>query len=189
MEQLPGCLPSNAWVLKKGSNSELACWARRDYRGYRKAFAAYLNIYYLEFGSILSADVHVDHLEPKFRFSKGDKYLVRLHLLKRNVNAAYGAGFERTFYRAERAKPLLGAVHMSWLSFCKAYGILPPGKNVGPAAWQTWARNQARDFAKESGESAPIAYAGLLGVLQLGYTGYYSGEAKQFDFEAVRRAY
>jgi len=78
---------------------------------------------------------------------------------------------------------------MSWLGFCKAYGILPPGKSVGTTAWQAWARNQAREFAQESGESAPDAYAGLLGVLQLGYTGYYSGEAQHFDFEAVRHAY
>jgi hypothetical protein len=174
---------------KKGGNFDPECWASWNYRDYRKAFASYLSIYHPEFDSILNANVHVDHLEPRFRFTKGDRYFVRLHLLKRNVNSAYGAGFEKTFYRAERAKSLHGAIHMSWLAFCKAYGILPPGKNVGTAAWQAWARNQAREFAQESGESAPDAYGGLISVLQLGYTGYYSGESKHFDFEAMRRAY
>lgn len=189
VEPLPGCLPSSACVVKKGGNFEPECWVRWDYRKYRKAFASYLSVCHPEFKSILSANFHVDHLEPRFRFSKEDKYFVRLHLIERNVNTAYGAGFERKFYRAERAKPLQGAIHMSWLGFCKAYGILPPGKSVGTTAWQAWARNQAREFAQESGESAPDAYAGLLGVLQLGYTGYYSGEAQHFDFEAVRHAY
>lgn len=189
VEPLPGCLPSSACVVKKSDNYEPECWARWDYRGYRKAFASYLSVFHPEFKSILSPNFHVDHLEPRFRFQKGEEYFVRLHLLERNVNTSYGAGFERSYYRAERVKPLHGARHMSWLGFCKAHGILPPGKNVGTTAWQAWARNQARVFAQESGESAQDAYAGFLGVLQLGYTGHYSGDARQFDFEAVRRAY
>lgn len=189
VEQLSGCLPSSACIVRKGGNFDPECWVRWDYRGYRKAFASYLCVCHPEFKSILSANFHVDHLEPRIRFSKGDNYFVRLHLIRRSVNAAYGAGFEKNFYQTEREKSLHGAAHMSWLGFCKAYGILPPGKNVGAAAWEAWARNQAREFALESGESAPDAYAGLLGVLQLGYTGYYSGEAEHFDFEAVRRAY
>lgn len=189
VEQLPGCLPSSACIVKKGPNYEPECWARWDYGDYRKAFASYLSVCHPEFDSILSPNVHVDHLEPKFRFPKGDRYFVRLHLLKRSVNASYGAGFERNFYRAENKKALHGAIHMSWLAFCKARGILPPGKNVGAAAWQAWARKQAREFALESGESAPDAYAGLLAILQLGYTGFYSGEAEHFDFEVVRSSY
>jgi hypothetical protein len=186
-------LPSSACIVRKKGNFDPECWVRWDYRGYRKAFASFLCVCHPEFNSILSANVHVDHLEPRFRFLKEyikeDRYFVRLHLIKRSVNAAYGAGFEKIFYRAEREKSLDGAAHMSWLGFCKAYGILPPGKNVGTAAWHAWARNQARAFAQESGESAPNAYAGLLSVLQLGYTGYYSGGTSYFDFEAVRRDY
>jgi hypothetical protein len=119
VESLPGYLPSSACVVKKGGDFTPECWARWDYRGYRKAFASYLSVCYPEFNSILSANVHVDHLEPRFRFPKGDRYFVRLHLIKKNVNAAYGAGFEKNFYRAEREKPLHGAIHMSWLGFCR----------------------------------------------------------------------
>lgn len=190
IENLSGCLPSNAFAVKKGEEFDPECWARWDYHGHRKAFASYLRTYHPEFRrKILDASVHVDHLEPKFRFTNGERYFVRLHLVERKINLTYGAGIERNFFFAERTKPLTGASHMSWLAFCKAIGTLPPGKNAGTRAWREWARNRARDFADASGESAADAYAGLLGVLQLGYTGYYSGKAEPFDFDLVRQSY
>lgn len=189
VESLPRCLLSSAFVVLKGPGFEPECWARWDYRNYRKAFATYLQAYHPEYDSVLNASVQVDHLEPKYRFSTEDNYFVRLHLVKRNVNAAYGAGFERNFYKAERTKALHGAVHMSWLAYCKAYGAIPPGKAADVSAWQSWARRQAMQFAADSGETASGAYAGLLGVLQLGYTGYYSGKAEPFDYENVRRSF
>ena len=190
IEQLPGCLLSSAYIVRRAPAYDPECWARCDYGDYRKAFASYLRVCHPEFGSILSANFHVDHLEAKIRFPKGNRYFVRLHLIRRSVNTAYGGGFERNFYKAECTKPLHGEIHMSWLALCKARGILPPGKNVGTVVWQAWTRYQAREFAKDApGESAADAYAGLLGVLQLGYTGYYSGEAKEFDIDEVRRTY
>jgi len=186
VEELPPCLPSSACIVRKRGNFEPECWVRWDYRGYRKAFAAYLEICHPEFNSILSMNVHVDHLEPRFRFSAGDVYFVRLHLVMKNINMAYGAGFEKNFYRTERATPIHGAIHMSWLGFCKASGILPPGKNAGTVAWDAWARKHAREFAQQSGESEQLAYSGLLDVLRLGYTGYYSGAASPHRPEPVR---
>lgn len=189
VEDLPRLLPSSAFVVRKGQGFDPECWARWNYRGYRKAFAKYLQVHHPEYASVLNANVQVDHLEPKYRFSTGDEYFVRLHLVRSNVNAAYGAGFERNFCKAERERDLHGAIHMSWLAYCKACGVIPPGKAAGASAWQSWAREHAKWFAAESGESAAQAYVGLLGVLQLGYTGHYSGNAKPFDMEEVLRTF
>lgn len=189
IERLPRCLPTSVIVVRKDQNADPECWARWDYKGYRKAFATFLQVHHPDYGLVLNRSVHVDHLEPRYRFSPGDEYFIRLHLVSRKVNSSFGAGFERNFCKAERGKALHGAIHMSWMAYCKAYGAIPPGKAAGVSAWKSWAREQAKRFAGESGESAASAYAGLLGVLQLGYTGYYSGEAKPYDYEKVLRSF
>lgn len=188
IEKLAGCLLSSAFILTKpGYGPE--CWARWDYSRYRKAFNSYLALLYSNPLTGLSPAVQVDHLEPRIRFQKGDRYYVRLHLVSRNINASYGAGFEQNFYREERTKPLFGTVPMSWLGFCKATNIPLPGKNAGIRGWQAWARSEAKKFSLESGEDAAFTYAGMLMFLQLGYTQYYAGEAKPIDFELLCKSY
>lgn len=186
---LPGIRHSSACVIEKEGGFGAECWARWDYRGYRKAFARYLRDYHPGYSSILNSNVDVDHLEPRYRFSKGDGYFVRLHLIDKRVNAAYGAGFEKNFYRVERQKTLHGAIHMSWLCFFKASGINPPSKSSGAVAWRLWARNQSKYFSWVTGEPAGDAYAGILAFLQLGYTGSYSGNRSQFNYDFVRDSY
>jgi hypothetical protein len=189
VEKLPGILISSAFIIRKpGYDPE--CWARWDYRGYRKAFRSYLELLYPDSLACLVPALQVDHLEPKIRFQKGDIYYVRLHLVTRSINAAYGAGFEQKFYQEERRKPLAGIVPMSWFGFYKAVGTPLPGKNAGVRAWQAWVRGEAKKFAFASGEKPANTYAGLLSFLQLAYTGFYGGsESKEFDFEAACEAY
>ena len=189
IEKLPGCRSSSALIIRKRPTYEAECWVRWDYRGYRKAFAAYLDAFYPEYSCVLNPSLHVDHLEPRFRFRKGDNYFVRLHLVSSKVNSSYGAGFEQGFYQTERTKPLDGVVHLSWLGFCKAKGTLLPGKNSGASAWEQWARTVARIFSEDSGELASHAYVGLLAFLQLGYTRHYAGRATQLDYESMLKAY
>lgn len=144
VEYLSNCRKANAFVVRKSVNCEPECWVRCDYTGYRKAFANFLQQYYSKFHAVLNASVHVDHLEPQYRFPIGSNYFVRLHLVPKEINAAYGAGFERSFYRTEREKELHGFIYMSWVAFCKAKGARPPTKSAGLLGWDAWARQQAR---------------------------------------------
>lgn len=187
--RLPKCLASSAFVIRKAPDYEPECWARWNYGGYRTAFKMFLQVHYSEFASILNKSVQVDHLEPKSRFAVGAEYYIRLHLVREEINSVYGAGLERSFFQSERKKEPQGAIHLSWIAYCKARGVRPPGKNAGMAAWDTWARARAAEFAQESGEPASQAYAGFLSVLQLGYTGYYSGEEKPLDMEKMIHAF
>lgn len=109
VEYLSNCRKVNAFVVRKSSDYEHECWVRWNYTGYRKAFANFLQQYYPEYRAVLNASVHVDHLEPQYRFPIGSNYFVRLHLVPKEINAAYGAGFERSFYRNERERKLHGA--------------------------------------------------------------------------------
>lgn len=176
IEYLPKCRPLSAFVIYKTASSEPECWARWSYRGYRKAFKMFLQVYFQQFETILEKHVQVDHLEPKIRFLFGSEHYVRLHLVRREVNTGFGAGYERSFYEFERMKKPPCAIHLSWIAYCKATGIRLPSKNSDVSAWDIWARERAAVFSKESGEPASLAYAGFLSVLRLGYTGYYSGE-------------
>lgn len=188
-ERLPNCRSSSAFVIRKAPNSEPECWARWNYSGYRKAFKMFLQVHFSRFESILNKRVQVDHLEPKTRFTPASEYYVRLHLVRREVNSGFGAGYERSFYESERTKELPCAIHLSWITYCKASGICLPSKNSGVLAWDTWARERAAAFAKESGELASQAYAGFLSVLQLGYTGYHSGAAMGLDMDKLIHAF
>lgn len=176
MEVLPNTKYSSARVIWKQGATQPECWARWNYKNYRKAFATFLGLYFPKFEYVIDQTVQVDHLESKLRFSKAETHFVRLHIVRREVNASFGAGFERSFYNRERTKPLRSATEMNWLMFCKANGILPPGKNTGSHTWELWARHHATIISKDLAEPEDVVVEGLLDVLRLGYTGFYSGK-------------
>lgn len=167
---------ADVFVLQKDSKLMPECWVRWNYSGYRRAFKLFLLTHFSNTSQNLTSDFHVDHLVPQFRFSANSQHFVRLHLARARTNVAYGAGFERCFYAEERNKELPAAMLMDWLTYCKTRGVLPPGRNAGVNAWRDWARQQAQNFSIETGETAALAYMGLLTVLKLGYTGYYAGK-------------
>src|ERR1700677_208216 len=65
---LPGCKTSSAIVVRKSPTREPECWARWNYRDYRRAFSIFLRQYYPQYSITLDSSVQVDHLEPRFRF-------------------------------------------------------------------------------------------------------------------------
>jgi hypothetical protein len=189
IQDLPLCRDHNVLVIRKENDSNPQCWVKWHYSGYRAAFSRFLDLHYPQYQNVLTSDVHVDHLQPRYRFKKGMEYYVRLNLTPKNVNAAFGAGFERSFYEWERDRSLNPAIHMCWLTFCKVHGILPPSKIAGIDHWKMWARANAKNFADRSGEHGGLAYMGLLNVLRLGYTKYYSGAPEQITMEEMLAEY
>ena len=176
INDLPGCKASNACIIQKNGNFEPECWVRWDYRDYRKrAFKNYLKIYYPEFKEILSANFEVDHLQAKHRFNAGDPHFVRLHLVSKKINSSYGASYEKMFLKNERLKSPREADCMSWIGFCKAYGLPLPKKKSGIQKWEEWAQNNTIHLSSILNEPPHLIYSGLLDVLRLGYKGSYSG--------------
>lgn len=171
---LEGVRPTSAIVVQKsGGDPEL--WARRDYGGYRRAFAVFLRQYY-GFGSdAIPRAWQVDHLQSTFRFKKSHPdYFIRLCLLERDVNSSYGAGFEKLFCRQEREKIPSGGIHVDWISFLKMSGCRLPKKSLGQREWSLWAWQLAHDCCQQGIEDKLLAYAGISTVLNLGFTGQYS---------------
>jgi hypothetical protein len=73
----------------------------------------------------------VDHLQSTYRFkSDHPTYFIRLYLIDKSINASYGAGFEKMFYRNERERLPNGGIHMDWITFLKAYGEKLPSKRT-----------------------------------------------------------
>lgn len=193
VEYLPKCRPTSAFVLRKPKVDTPECWVRWDYQAHRRVFQKFLQVYYAEFETVLNDGTHVDHIEPKTRFishlSKGDQYFIRLHLVQKSINTGSGAGYERNFYQTERMQPLPNALHMSWISYCKVCGIRLPRKTTDKSEWESWARTQAAEFSASTGESEAHAYVGFISVLQLGYTGYYAGEAGGIDLNDLTQQF
>ncbi len=193
VEYFPKYRPTSAFVLWKSTSGTPECWVRWDYQNYRYVFQKFLQIYYPEFENVLNEDTHVDHMAPKTRFtshlSKGAQYFIRVHLVQKKINTGFGAGYEHSFYQTERTKSLPNALHMSWISYCKARGIRLPGKTARESEWESWASAQAAEFSASTGESEAYAYVGFLSVLQLGYTGYYAGEAGGIDVNDLAKQF
>lgn len=193
VEYLPKCQPTSAFILRKSIAGTPECWVRWDYQNHRRVFRKFLQTYYPNFESVMNDDTHVDHVEPKARFishlSKGDQYFIRLHLVQRSINTGFGAGYERNFYQTERTKSLPNALHMSWISYCKVCGIRLPSKTASKSEWESWARTQAAEFSASTGESEAYAYVGFISVLQLGYTGYYAGEAGGIEVDDLAKQF
>jgi len=190
VENLPGSRNDNVLVIRrKHAPNNPQCWVKWSYRGYRSAFNRFLKLHYPQYQNILSQQVHVDHMQPRFRFLKGSEYYVRLSLIEKEVNTAFGAGFERSFYEWERHRNLNPAIHMCWLTYCKVNSIIPPPKNSGELQWKSWAQRHAMEFSKKSGEYGGLAYLGFLSVLRLGYTQYYAGAAEKIDMDEVFAEY
>lgn len=186
VEPISGCRKENALIIRKSSNHEPECWVLWNYTGYRRAYTKFLEHYYPEFRNALNSSIHVDHLEPKYRFSTKSNHFVRLHLVPKEINTAYGSGFERNFFESERRKKLPNATYMSWLTFSKAYGERPPKKSSGTHVWDSWAFQLANKYHLRTGDSEFLAYFGLLNVLRLGYTGFYSGSYEPVDMQKMQ---
>ena len=108
-------------IQKQGKQPEL--WVNNRYKGYRKAFTEFLQTFYNFKKNQIPLEWQVDHLQSTYRFkSDHPTYFVRLYLIDKSINASYGAGFEKMFYRNERERLPNGGIHMDWITFLKAYG-------------------------------------------------------------------
>lgn len=175
---VPGTDQRSVFVIQKSSPSIPELWVRWNYKSYRKAFIKFLNYYYFMSLEKISPQYQVDHLQSRSRFSlEHDRYFVRLALLDRSVNASHGASFEKSFNATERHRELRGGLHMDWMAFLKAYGVKLPSKRASPVEWRAWAHETALLIERDGIDIYDLAYHGILSVLQLGYTGFYSGSA------------
>src|SRR5262245_4374344 len=135
---LPGIRQADtAYVLLKKSDLGEAfdpqLWVDVSYTRYRPAFLRFLNEYFDLEAATIPRQWQVDHLRSRHRFGAGSpKYLVRLFLLDRGINAAFGAGFEKKFFTQERRKEPVGGFHLDWITFLKAYGTRLPSMRRGP---------------------------------------------------------
>ena len=176
LHALPGTNIESVVILKKSQDAFPEIWVRWCYTNYRRAFGIYLQQWHNLQNVRIPYQLQVDHLQPTHRFKNGDpNYFIRLCLLDRKTNSSYGAGFEKSFNKEERNKPPIGGIHMDWMAFLKAYGILLPSKTSSPEEWKEWAYETAALMEQENIEDRIQAFYGILGVLQLGFTGYYSG--------------
>lgn len=174
-------------VLKRSGVPEL--WVRSSYRGYRQAFVKYLQLFYNFQNQRIPAEWQVDHLQSTYRFKRTHPtYFIRLYLVDRKINASYGAGFEKMFYRSEREHFPNGGIHMDWIAFLKAYGEMLPSKRADQGEWAIWAWMLAARLADEGVEDKILAYAGISTVLNLGFTGRYAPLPlhESFKVEALR---
>lgn len=165
--------PTSAFILQKPGNIP-EIWVNRTYTCYRRAFLEYLQMSHNFKGEYIPTQWQVDHLQSTHRFKKSHPtYFIRLYLIDRAINASYGAGFEKMFYRDEREKEPNGGIHMDWLTFLKAYGERLPGKSKGSHKWAIWSWRLAVHLASKGIEDKVLAYTGISTVLNLGYTGRY----------------
>lgn len=173
---VPGTDQRSVLVIQKSYPSIPELWVRWSYKSYRKAFIKFLNYYYFMSLEKLPPQYQVDHLQSKSRFNlEHEHYFVRLALLDRSVNTSHGAGFEKSFNATECLRELQGGIHMDWMAFLKAYGIILPSKRASPEKWQAWAHETALLMEKDGIDIYQLPYHGILSVLQLGFTGFYSG--------------
>lgn len=174
---LSGCKEQSAFVIQKSNDSIPEIWARWNYSGYRKAFRLFLQQFH-HFPLVdLPMNWQVDHLQAKFRFQQDHPdYFCRLILVDRRINAAFGAGIERSFNKVERIKPPSGGFHIDWLTFVvKICGMHPPGKNQTPDEWRTWAKQATLELRPYHICEDEHLYDGLVMMLQLAFTGRYTG--------------
>lgn len=176
LNPLPGTSKKSVLVVRKRKGAFPELWVRWNYTNYRKAFSIYLQkVHGLDSNSI-PIEFQVDHLEATSRFHPDHPtYFIRVCLLDRKINASYGASFEKAFNKTEQKHRPNGGFHMSWMAFLKAYGIFLPSKTASEATWKSWADATARRLEKENIGSYDLTYFGILGVLRLGFTGYYAG--------------
>lgn len=173
---VPGTDHRSVVVVQKQNTSVPELWVRWNYKSYRRAFMKFLNYYYFMSLKNIPLKFQVDHLQSKGRFNSEDKeYFIMLVLLDRRVNASHGAGFEKSFNATEKLRRPEGGIHMDWMAFLKAYGLTLPSKRALRSGWQTWAHETALVMEKEGIDIYPLAYHGILSVLQLGFTGFYNG--------------
>lgn len=176
---VPGTDQKSVMVVQKSNSSVPELWVKWDCKSYRKAFISFLNYYYFISLKTIPSNFQVDHLQSKSRFrAEHNGYFIRLALVDRRVNASHGAGFEKSFNATESLRDLEGGIHMDWMSFLKAYGITLPSKRASQSEWQSWAHETAVIMEKEGIDIYQLAYHGILSVLQLGFTGFYSGSAE-----------
>jgi len=175
---VPGTDQRSVIVIQKSHRSIPELWVRWNYKSYRKAFTNFLNFYYFMSLEKIPSAYQVDHLQSKGRFKPEHKdYFVRLALLDRRVNASHGAGFEKSFNATESLRELSGGIHMDWMAFLKIYGVTLPSKRAPKTKWMKWAHETALLMEKDGIDIYQLAYHGILSVLQLGFTGFYSGSA------------
>lgn len=178
LKPLPGTSKKSVLVIHKRKDAFPELWVRWNYTNYRKAFGIYLKKIHGLASSSIPIEFQVDHLEATSRFCPDHPiYFIRVCLLNRKINASYGASFEKAFNKTEQEHIPSGGFHMSWMAFLKAYGIFLPSKTASEATWKSWADVTARQLEKENIGSYDLTYFGILGVLRLGFTGYYAGSS------------
>lgn len=174
LSQLANTKPASALVVQKPSSLP-QLWVGRTYKGYRRAFEAYLRQCFGGNEQRLPRQWEVDHLQSTHRFKpEHPRYFVRLALVPRETNASYGAGFEKIFYSREREREPVGGIPIDWLAFLKATGLRLPGKRAGLEAWQLWAWGISEKMEQDGIDNRVLAYLGISTVLNLGYTGVYT---------------
>ncbi|UCV02786.1 hypothetical protein [Dechloromonas denitrificans] len=188
ISHLGGVQPKSALVVQKpGSVPEL--WVRANYRGYRRAFIRFLEQQYGLREISIPKSLQVDHLQPSSRFNEGSNhYFVRLALVERNINASYGAGFERLLNDRERERKLAGGIHMDWMAYLKIRAIRLPAKAGGQDSWKIWAWRYATSLASD-GFDTILTYVGLTTMLNLAFRDTWQPLPPHSSFRAEAEAH
>ena len=124
-------------------------WVRRDYRGYRQAYAAALRTFGLPAGRLL-VGYDIDHLAAKASVPTTPSALLEIAPVRATVNRRWGVvewaekrAAQEAYARALGAaapsqvisRPKEHQKNMSFGRAAKALGIMPPNGAPGPGAW------------------------------------------------------
>lgn len=130
-------LSSDSLVLKFIEHDP-QLWVDTGLRAYRKTFQSYLKN---EFNvkEPLPRGLHVDHLDPVFKFSNCiEGVYVRLVLVPGCINSRYGAGFERQSNQYNKTLSRPSGHNLTYMAFFKAVGHNIPLRSEGGDAWGNW---------------------------------------------------
>jgi hypothetical protein len=116
---------SSVRVLVDGMTNTWELWARANYRSHRSAFAQFLMLFGLP--PAIDDRLDVDHLFARSRIRSVSDGVVRLVLVDRSANRAWGSWLERLEVGWDPGKPrhAVRAVQVA-----KAIGIAPPAGPV-----------------------------------------------------------
>lgn len=165
-------------------------WVRRDYRGYRKAYAAALRAFGLPAGQLL-VGYDIDHLAAKVSVPTTPNALLEIVPVRSNVNRRWGSvewvekrAAQEAYVRALAAaapgqvisRPKEHQKDMSFGRAAKALGILPPNGVPCPGAWSDTLASRLRSagaigvtdedvaaWAQRLTRQAPHGHAVILG--------------------------